>query len=197
MKWLQQIVGAGDAGSFDTKCDINAPLHEHRLYELAMGCRRSGSAARRIIVAGMVVLLCLIYLRFGSPEQRLTPEWSLARMGEEERLSLDRFVRTVRSRLQTGSTTLSEIGRWLIEQYVIRQHQLVAMGKLPENTVRFHREGDRLRFYRFTNELGFADSRFEAISTTLHELGLCGRFGSQNHALTSDGMQLLNEGDLP
>jgi hypothetical protein len=158
--------------------------------------RRTALADPRIMVAGMVVMLCLIYLRFGSPEQWLTPQWSIARMGADERLSVDGFLRAVRARLRAGSVTVAQLARWLYEDYVIRQHQLVALSKLPENTFRFQRDGDRLRFYRFDNDLGFADARFEALSTALHELGLCGRFEWAHHALTPDGQRLLEEGDL-
>jgi hypothetical protein len=195
LDWLQQLVGAaGD--SFDGACTIAAPLHEHRLYDRAMTQRRTALADPRIMVAGMVVMLCLIYLRFGSPEQWLTPQWSVARMGADERLSVDGFLRAVRARLRAGSVTVAQLARWLYEDYVIRQHQLVALSKLPENTFRFQRDGDRLRFYRFDNDLGFADARFEALSTALHELGLCGRFEWAHHALTPDGQRLLEEGDL-
>jgi len=79
---------------------------------------------------------------------------------------------------------------------IILQHQLVASSKLPDNTFRFQREGNRLRFYRFENPLEFMDSRFFALSTTIHELGLCADCAQPTHPLTSDGMTLLTEGDL-
>ena len=80
---------------------------------------------------------------------------------------------------------------------MILQHQLIASGKLPENTFRLRREGDRMRFYSFQNSLLFADSRFDALSTTVHELGFCGDIRLPEHPLTDDGQRLLEEGDLP
>jgi hypothetical protein len=41
------------------------------------------------------------------------------------------------------------------------------------------------------------DSRFSALSTTVHELGLCGDFSKPQRPLSSTGSYLLAEGDLP
>ena len=89
-----------------------------------------------------------------------------------------------------------DIARWLYKDYVIVQHQLIAAGKLPEITFRFEREGNRLRFYRLENPLGLMDSRFYALSTTIHELGLCGNLLLPLHPLTPDGQHILFEGDV-
>jgi hypothetical protein len=45
--------------------------------------------------------------------------------------------------------TLAEAPRWLLSDYVIRQHERVAIGKLAQtgDTLRFRRQGDQLRFY--------------------------------------------------
>ena len=117
-------------------------------------------------------------------------------MGADGRLSVDGFVRSLRRRVRSGHVTIGDIARWLFADYIILQHQLVATSKLPDNTFRFRREADRLRFYNLHNSLRFMNSRFEAISTTLHELGLCGDFGRADHSLTSDGQMLLEHGDL-
>ncbi|MBN1878123.1 MAG: hypothetical protein JXA33_28130, partial [Anaerolineae bacterium] len=99
-------------------------------------------------------------------------------------------------RLQNTPLTLGECARWLYADYVILQHRLVATGKLPDNTLRFQREGNRLRFFALQNSLGFMDSRFRALSTTVYELGLCGDFRQPAHPLTPTGQRLLAEGDL-
>ena len=98
-------------------------------------------------------------------------------------------MRSLRARLAGGSRPIGEIARWLLDDYVILQHQLVATGKLPDNTFRFEREGNRLRFHRHHNPLGFSDSRFEALSTTIHELGFCTSLTSTDHRLSADGRQ--------
>jgi len=149
------------------------------------------------MVAGMLTMLALTYLRFGHPERWGEADWDISRMGADGRLSVDGFVRTLQRKLRSGPVTIGETVRWLLEDYVILQHQLVATGKLPENTFRFQREGQRLHFYALENSLSFMNSRFDALSTTLHELGLCGDLRQVDHSLTADGQQLLEEGDLP
>ncbi|MDP9312412.1 MAG: hypothetical protein M3R24_16270 [Chloroflexota bacterium] len=191
LDWLKRLIGAGGP-AFDMACTIDAPVHEHRLYRLAL-LRSDGP---EVMAAGMLTLLALLFLRFGLPDRWLKPDWSISKMGYEGRLSVDGFVRAVRRRLDRRVETIGDMARWLYADYVILQHQIVATGKLPENTFRFQREGDRLHFYRLYNTLDLADSRFDAISTTVHELGLCGSLDQPAHALTSDGQRLLETGDL-
>jgi hypothetical protein len=191
LDWLQHLIGA-DRATFDTACTSGAPLQEHRLYRLAT----AHSTAPEVMVAGMITMLALILLRFEQPELWFQSEWVISRMGAEGRLSVDGFVKTMHRRLQSGGISISEITRSLYADYIILQHQLVANSKLPDKTFRFQREGDRLRFYNLWNSLTFMDSRFDALSTTLHELGLCGDLRRPSHPLTTDGQLLLANGDL-
>jgi hypothetical protein len=192
LAWLRNIVGA-DEQNFDARCTLTAPIHEHQLYKLIYN---EAADDPRLIVPAMLVMLALIYLRFGQPACWLVPEWKIAHMGADGRLSLDGFVKTLRGRLERQALTIGDLARWLYDEYVILQHQLVATSKLPENTFRFVREGNHLRFYDLANRLEFNDSRFDALSTTVHELGLAGDLLSPEHALTPDGRKLLSNGDL-
>ena len=192
LDWLRQLAGVGLTNDFDTACALSAPLHEHRLYRLAEQYKN----APEVMVAGMVTLLALTYLRFGDSKHWGEADWDISRMGADGRLSVDGFVRTLHRKLRGGPVTIGEVARWLLEDYVILQHQLVATGKLPENTFRFRREGQRLHFYPLENSLRFMNSRFAALSTTLYELGLCGDLQQIDHPLTPDGQHLLEEGDL-
>lgn len=189
--WLIQLVDA-DNGSFDTACTLASPVNEHRLYELALRHRDRPE----IMVGGMIVLLTLIFLRFGAPDRWFEPDWRIAQMGFDGRLSVDAFIKTLRKRLERRVDTIGDVTRWLFTDYIILQHQLVAASKLPENTYRFQREGSALRFVRLENTLGFADSRFDALTTTVHELGLCGDVTTPSHPLTTEGLHLHEEGDL-
>ena len=191
LSWLKHLVGA-EAGSFDRECSLGAPLNEDRLYRHALSNRH----APEIMIAGMVTLLATVYLRFSDPDLWLQPEWTISRMGADGRLSVDGFIRTLHSRVRAGRFTIEAFVRWLLRDYVILQHQLVATSKLPDNTFRFQREGDRLRFFQQENALGFMNSQFDAISTTVHELGLCGDLRSSTHAPSQDGRRLLEEGDI-
>ncbi len=191
LNWLLDLIGA-DQSTFDAACTLGAPLHEHHLYQLATNDRASPD----VMVAGMVTMLVLILLRFGQPDLWLRQDWEISRMGAKGRLSVNGFVHTMRRRLDAGHITIGEITRWLYADYVILQHQLVATSKLPDNTFRFRREGNQLRFYNLWNSLRFMNSRFDALSRTLYELGLCGDLYRLNHPLTPEGQRLLSEGGL-
>ena len=189
LDWLASVVGATDE-TFDQLCGLDAPLSEDALYRLGTG---SVEPASRI--AGGIAMLASLFLRFGRPERWMSPAWTaISRCGEDGRLSIDAFMRSLRRRMRHGSPTIFEIAHWLMTDYVIRQHQIVATSKLPDNTFRFDRDGNRLQFHRHYNPLRFSDSRFDALSTTAHDLGFCGAFGAAEHGLTEAGSDLLVSG---
>ena len=187
--WIQRMVGAED-GNFHAACGIAAPLNEHRLHLLVRGNRSSNLA-----IAAAIALLATLARRFDAEAERFRPEWRISRMGADGRLSFDGFLRSLRRRM-AASNSIREIADWLYGDYVVLQHELVALSKLPENTFRFRREGDRLRFASFANPLEFNSSRFYALTTTLSELGLCGDVLEAEHPLSADGARLLEEGGL-
>lgn len=191
LNWLKALVNTDDAG-FDAACTLHSPVQEHQLYQLATDNRTDPS----IMVAGMVTMLALVYLRFSRPGLRLQPEWFISQMGDNGRLSVDGFIQAMKRWVNRGGATIEEVARWLYADYIILQHQLIATGKLPENTFRFRREGALLQFYNLPNALRFMDSRFDALSTTVYELGLCGPLWETKHALTAEGLTLLETGDL-
>jgi len=190
-RWLEALVGA-DGAAFDERCNLDSPVHEHKLYRLAIDPYAEPAA----MAAGMLTVLALITLRFGHPNLWMEPEWTISKMGSDGRLSVDGFLRSIRHRIQRGSISIGEVTAWLLQDYVILQHHIIATGKLPENTFRFQREGNRLSFFRLANRLDFTDSRFDAISTTVHELGFCGDFRLTSHDLTASGRELLERGDI-
>jgi hypothetical protein len=186
LDWLASVVGATEE-TFDQRCGLDAPLSEDALYRL--GASASGPASR---IAGGVAMLASLFLRFGRPETWMSPAWTaVSRCGEDGRLSVHAFMRSLRARLRAGLPTIFDVAQWLMTDYVVRQHQIVATAKLPDNTFRFERDGNRLRFHRHYNPLGFSNSRFDALSTTAHELGYCGAFGNAEHGLTQAGRDLL------
>lgn len=191
--WLLSLVGT-TRPDFDVACGIDCPIHEHRLYQKAIQAKNHPDVDS--MVTGMIIMCALISLRFGGSELRGKPEWNISRMGAGGRLSVDDFIRALEKRLKSGPVTIEEILRWLYEDHVILQHQLIATNKLPDNTFRFRREGNKLHFFNIFNTLDFMNSRFEAISTTVHELGLSGNFSLPDHSPSPDGMKLLAEGDL-
>lgn len=190
LTWLTKVVRATPS-TFDVKCSLRSPINEDAIY----GVFNEGEGWTPTHVSLLMVLLMLVYLRFSQRELRLSKEWQIAKMGMEGRLSLDGFIRSTSEGLKSG-WTLFDFARWIINDYVILQHQLVATSKLPDNTFRFEREGNRLRFFNFDNRIRFNDSRFHALKTTVLELGLAGDLSTPSHGLTGEGRTLLRTGDL-
>lgn len=188
MTWLQTWVDRDGSGP-NGFGDLNASLQEDVLFTAAWPTAAPPAAT----VAGMILLLLVVALRFGTSAWRRDPAWIVAQMGGRERLSLDVFLQALEARQHSGSVTLGEIARWIVNDLVIVQHQLIAAAKMPENTYRFLREGDRLRFFDLPRDTGFSDSRFTALSTTLLDLGWCGDFRLADHGPTADGLRLLRE----
>lgn len=180
------------SSNFDEKCNITSPINEYYLYLIAL----EKKSPPYIMTAGLLSMLGLIILRFRNSPLKQLPLWEIAQMGAEVRLSMDLFIRQMDSFVGDRNPTIAEVLRWLFENYVILQHELVATSKLPENTFRFQRDGDYLEFFNLSNKLSLSSSRYEAISTTIHELGLCGDFHKPHHAISHDGKTLLIKGDL-
>ena len=189
--WAAEI--ANVAGTLDDGWDIQAPLHEHALYRWSRG-----SGPGPTTLPGMAVVLLLVAERLGSPATAAdhAMDWDLVTEGGVARLAMSRFFVQLRRRAMAHES-IGELLGWLSRDYVIRQHQQVAVTKLPDDTYRFRREGDRLRFFQQHAEAFMNSSRFEALSTTVHELGFVQALGNDTHALSDAGHQLLDQGDLP
>lgn len=194
LAWLEEIVGVkGPSENFDRACNLECPINEHNLYNLI----KDSPVKLDSFIGGMLILLSLIYLRFGYPACRNTPEWFIAKLGSNNnRLDLDTFLLTLSQKINSWSVTIREIAHWIFTSYIILQHRNVATSKLPENTYRFRLEGSLLRFYRFDNSVEFTDSRFDALSATIHELGLFDNLPNPIHNLTPDGQRLLDLEEL-
>ncbi len=188
LSWIQSVVG-GSKQNFDNECGIDSKLNEQLLYQLIL----SNCLDSKIVIPGALIILSLIFLRFSQRELWQEPEWHIAKMGADGRLSLDGFVRHIKRMVEDGSTIL-EVSKYIFERYIIQQHIVVATRKLPDNTFRFRREGNRLRFFQHDNSLGFMNSRFDSISTTVFELGFCGDLHLPDHGLTDDGEEFLGRG---
>jgi len=191
LKWLQDAVNA-KPGRFDEACKIKSPINEYKLYKEAV----NNSSPAFVMTAGLLAMLGLVVLRFRNSTIQNSPVWEVARMGAEVRLSMDSFLRNLETFMKSSRPTIAEVARWIYENHVILQHELVATSKLPENTFRFQRDGDNLQFFNLDNTLGFTNSRYDAISTTIYELGLCGDLYEPKHAITQNGKELLQTGDL-
>jgi hypothetical protein len=189
--WAGEV--AKVTGTLDDGWDVQASLHEHALYWWSRG-----SGPGPTTLPGMAVLLLLVAGRLGSPATAAdhAMDWDLVTEGGVARLAMSRFIVQLRRRAM-AQDTIGELLGWLYRDYVIRQHQQVAVTKLPDDTYRFRRESDRLRFFQQRAQAFMSNSRFEALATTVHELGFVQALGNDTHALSDAGQQLLDGGDLP
>lgn len=167
-------------------------LDEHALYEW---CR--GTVDDNETVVAMLALLLLLHRRFGTPARAAalaTDE--LVSNGGSLRIGMARFFALLNRRI-AADVTLFDLARWVINDFVIVQHERVATSKLPDDTFRVRRVGDQLRFFVQEAPTDFSDSRFLALSTTVHELGLVSALGEPGRTLSPAGLKFLREGDLP
>lgn len=181
-------------GMLDDPWDVTAVATEHALY------RWSDRSKDPAVIPAALVILALVAARIGAPATQAAypADWDICLDGGISRLALSRFFVQWR-RQQMAGRTLGETARWLIGDYVIRQHERVALAKLAQNgdTFRFRRHGDQLRFFEAETRARMSSSRFQALATTIHELGFTGSLFTEGHALTADGRRLLDDGDLP
>lgn len=181
-------------GGADDVWPRNEHLDEHVLYQ---ACRDFDNDDGQTLVA-LVALILLLRERFGLPRRstEFRREQNLLAEGGALRNGMARFMHLLNQRL-LRAPTISELCHWLIEDFVIVQHERVATAKLPEDTYRVRRVGAGLRFFAQEAPAVFNDSRFTALSTTVHELGWVTTFRVPQRRLTASGHALLGDADLP
>jgi hypothetical protein len=197
-----RVAGFRDALMAEIDVDLSAnavwPRHEgldeHVLYQ---ACRDFDTDDGRTLIA-LVALILLLRERFGLPKRgaEFRQEQGLLAEGGALRNGMARFMYLLNQRL-LRDPTIADLARWLIEDFVIVQHERVATAKLPDDTYRVRRVGDSLRFFAQEAPAVFNDSRFLALSTTVHELGWVTTFREAERKLTPSGHTLLTHGDLP
>jgi hypothetical protein len=168
-------------------------LDEHALYDWGQNVDDDAET-----VVAMLALLLLLYRRFGIPNRaaELTTDQDLIAEGRSTRIGMSRFFTLMHRKVMAGAT-MSVLARWVIQDFVIVQHERVATSKLPDDTFRLRRVGDHIRFFVQEAPARFNDSRFDALSTTVHELGLVSALRDPARTLTPAGRQFLRDGDLP
>jgi hypothetical protein len=190
--WAETNADAG--GDLDTAWDVDAPVTEHALYRWAS---RNNEPA---IIPAALTMLALIAVRIGAPavQAAYADDWDICLDGGVSRLALNRFFNQWRRRHMAG-LTLGEAAKWLLSDYIIRQHERIAVAKLAQtgDTFRFRRQGDQLRFYELEAPARMSNSRFQALATTVHELGFVQSLYTESHTLSPDGRRLFENGDLP
>lgn len=169
-------------------------LDEHALYEWT-----NNAVDDPETLVAMLALLTLIYRRIGSPGTvaSLDPAGQFIHSaGGRLRVGMTPFFAQLQKRTMAGETA-EQVLKWILDTHVITQHERVAVAKLPEDTFRFRRVGSDLTFIGGPLPVGFNNSRFDALSTMVHELGLTSTLQETRRTLTPAGAALLADGDLP
>ena len=176
----------------DTGWSRHDTLDEHALYAW---CDNTEDDAETLVA--MLALLLVLHLRFGTPKRQaeLAPDIDLLTAGGNTRIGMAGLFSRLSRELMRGRT-LAEDLQWLIADYVIAQHERVAVRKLPEDTFRFRGVGDSLRFFAMDAPVGLNNSRFDALSNVICELGFVSPLHERRRKLTESGKRLLEDGDL-
>lgn len=147
----------------------------------------------------LLAIILLIHQRLGTSDRVLSLDptsQGLLRQGGSIRVGMDLFFRELTPRL-ASEQTIGELARWIVATRIVTQHERVAVAKLPDDTFRLRRVGDMIRFFDKDALSPMNDSRFNALSKMVHELGLVTDFQQTGRTLTPAGAQLLADGDLP
>jgi hypothetical protein len=185
-----EIAPSDDPSWPDRRFDVSADLTEWSLYRVT----NRGAAEPAVVISACLAVMMLVGARFDLPQLRMREDWTFAQFGGLQRLSLNGFISGLRHRIDEGAT-IGDLAEWLVRDYVISQHLRVAAAKLPFNTYRFVREGDRLRFFDRTRPIGMNSARFEALSYTMSGIGFVEPLTFDDHPLTDAGSELLERGD--
>lgn len=181
--------------SLDGPWDITATLTEDSL--LRSLSDRDLEAPRRL---GLLITLYVLTLsRLWDPDLPASVDsvdWAPVVEGKSLRVGMALALQQLRTDATEG-VTVTETLRRVLHRHVIAQHERVAINKLPEDTFRFRREMDRIRFYDKAVEFSRNSSRFDALATTCAELGWTGFLDEPGRTLTPEGRSLRTAGDLP
>jgi hypothetical protein len=197
LEWVMSVGGV--TGQLDDRWELDRDLTEDRIIEW-LGYGQSTTDNGPDVLAATLTLVTFVAARLWPSELPLLEpdDWFPVVEGGRDRLGMQRFINTLRERVDAGET-IGEIARWLTLDYVIAQHERVATAKLSTtgDTFRFRQEAGRLRFFSKDAKVGMNDSRFNALATFVYELGWCGYLYVEDHGLTKEGELLRADGDLP
>lgn len=196
LAWVTSVGAV--TGRLDDRWDLEAPLTEDWIVQW-LNYGRTSTEAGPDVLAAAITLLAFVAARLWEPELALVePEdWFPVLEGGRERLGMQRFLNSLRERVEAGAS-VGDVVEWLTLDYVVSQHERVATAKLATtgDTFRFRREAGRLRFFPKEAQVGMNDSRYNALATFLFELGWSGYLYEADHGLTEEGETIRANGDL-
>ena len=190
--WLTRRVNV--SGDLDAVWARDDAVDEHELFAWCSNATDDGET-----LVAMLSILLLVYRRIGTPARLLTAgdDLDIVREGGALRIGMARFFTALHQQLK-DNPTLYDLLTWIYGAWIIPQHERVAVAKLVNgDTFRFRRVGTALQFFHQDAPAVPNDSRYLALSTTIHELGLVNALHQPQRKLTAAGKALLASGDLP
>jgi hypothetical protein len=145
-----------------------------------------------------VRILLQLFLRWLPQHRQDAPSWR--EVARRPRLPLAQFFDDVLFHLDDPRWTVADLLEWLYREYIIGQHEFVALEKLrgqEYNTFKFyHRENGFAWAYNPANyqePLRYPGLRLYNAYTILHDLGLVQELSDGGAQLTTDGISFLKQ----
>jgi hypothetical protein len=143
-------------------------------------------------LSGLAVLIALTG-RVPEPAGTNAAWLDVARVDGDHQPGLLQMATLLKRRQQQADETVGSLMQWLIDTLIVRVHDTVAMGKLPESTFRFSWEEGRLRFVD-NGVVRFEAStlRRQALADIAYDLGWWDLDDNDVPQLTADGDSVID-----
>ncbi|MFN8175820.1 MAG: hypothetical protein U0T02_12210 [Solirubrobacteraceae bacterium] len=169
--WVDQIARACAELSWQSACDLAIDADS--------------------AMSGLAVLLGLTR-RVPERDDASTAWLRVARVDGDHQPGLLRMIRMLRRQQAQTGQTVGSLMQWVIDTFIVRAHDTVAMSKLPESTFRFSWEEGRLRFvdngvWRFQA----SGLRRQALAGIAYDLGWWTRADTDTPRVAVDGMSVI------
>jgi hypothetical protein len=180
--WTQAHQGFERACRRETGCD------EYSLYRQIEKSRRNPE----VLLGHALRILCQLFLRFYGLHQENGPIWQ--ELAAQPRMPLGQFFNDLLHHLRSPAWTVREMIDWLYREYVVGQHEFIALLKLRQqqyNTFKYYyQDGVFTWAFNPTNyrePLRYPSLRLVNGLTILVDLGLVEKDGQDVCHLTDDG----------
>ena len=129
LDWVMSVGAV--SGALDDRWNLDAALSEDKIIEW-LDYEGSSTEAGADHLAAALTLITFVAARLWRAELALVEpgDWFPVLEGGRKRLGMQRFLGQLRERVNDGAT-VGDVAEWLTFDYVISQHERVAMAKLP------------------------------------------------------------------
>ena len=188
---VEEIAVASDVSqSLDGKWNALADVTEFKLMKIVEESDKGGSEK----LGALITMYVLTLLRIRGVQTEQSAEAMLSE-GGMRRVGMQWALQSLSRDIQTEKTIAETVLR-ILRDNVLTQHERVAMAKLPDDTFRFRREGDSIRFFDQWTDYRMNNSRFISIATACGDFGWTDYLDLPNRKLSHEGEQIRSAGDL-